>query len=210
VAHGIPLPPDPDEPARVAQAVVELVWNHVVVTSVTRDDLPDGGAAQFVSVVREIREKTYGTTVELLVPDFQGNAGALASVIDARPDVLAHNVETVPRLYPIVRPQAEYRRSLMLLQRAKSMDPSLMLKSGLMVGFGENLGEVIAVMEDLYRAGCRSLTVGQYLPPFRSHSPVKEYRNNEFFESVERTAREIGFLWVASGPLVRSSYKATI
>ena len=137
VAHGIPLPPDPDEPARVAQAVVELVWNHVVVTSVTRDDLPDGGAAQFVSVVREIREKAYGTTVELLVPDFQGNAGALSSVIDALPDVLAHNVETVPRLYPIVRPQAEYRRSL-------------------------------------------------------------------------RTAREIGFLWVASGPLVRSSYKATI
>lgn len=208
VASGSPAPPDGTEPARVAAAAAELAWRHVVVTSVTRDDLPDGGASRFARVVGELRKLPRPPSVELLVPDFAGDRNALAEVIRARPDILAHNVETVPRLYARVRPRASYERSLALLSRAHATDPSLALKSGLMVGFGEAEEEVVCVMEDLYAAGCRSVTVGQYLPPSRRHLPAEAYLPVETFEELASAARRIGFSRVASGPLVRSSYKA--
>jgi len=208
VASGHPAPPDRTEPARLAAAAAELAWRHVVVTSVTRDDLPDGGAAQFAEVVGELRQLPRPPSVELLVPDFAGDRNALAEVVRARPDILAHNVETVPRLYSRVRPRASYERSLALLSRAHATATGLALKSGLMVGFGETEREVVAVMEDLYRTGCRSVTVGQYLPPSRSHPRVAKYYSVEKFEELGDTARRIGFARVASGPLVRSSYRA--
>lgn len=208
VEPGRPSPPDPREPERVAAAAAELGWRHIVVTSVTRDDLPDGGAGQFARVAGELRKLPSSPAVELLVPDFAGNGDALAAVVAARPDILAHNVETVPRLYPEVRPGASYERSLALLSRAHGIDPVLPLKSGLMVGFGEAREEVVAVMEDLYAAGCRSVTVGQYLPPSRNHLRVREYLTIEDFEALGEAARAIGFPRVACGPLVRSSYKA--
>ncbi len=208
VASGSPAPPDGTEPARVAAAAAELSWRHVVVTSVTRDDLPDGGAAQFAHVVRELRKLPRPPSIELLVPDFAGDRDALGEVIRARPDILAHNVETVPRLYGRVRPRASYERSLSLLARAHAIAPRLALKSGLMVGFGETAEEVVCVMEDLYAAGCRSVTVGQYLPPSRDHLPVTEYLPPEAFEKLASAARRIGFPRVASGPFVRSSYRA--
>lgn len=206
VTAGMPDPPDPSEPERVANAAAELSWRHVVVTSVTRDDLPDGGAAHFAAVVRALRRKAPGAAVELLVPDFAGNVDALRCVVDAAPDILAHNVETVPRLYPVVRKGAEYDRSLDLLRRAAVMRPTLLLKSGIMVGFGETEGEAVAVFRDLFDAGCRSLTVGQYLPPSNDHLPLAEYVTPETFEALAEAARGIGFPRVLSGPLVRSSY----
>ena len=206
VTAGVPAPPDPAEPELVAKAAVQLSWRHVVVTSVTRDDLPDGGAAHFASVVRALRREAPGATVELLVPDFAGNVDALRCVVDAAPDILAHNVETVPRLYPVVRKGAGYDRSLDLLRRAAAMRPSLLLKSGIMVGFGETEEETVAVFRDLFDAGCRSLTVGQYLPPSNDHLPSAEYVTPETFEALADAARGIGFPRVLSGPLVRSSY----
>jgi lipoic acid synthetase len=175
---------------------------------VTRDDLADGGASWFAAVVREVRKRAPAAAVELLVPDFRGSFAALREVVASRPNVLAHNVETVPRLYAVVRPGAAYRRSLELLGSAHAMDPRLELKSGLMVGFGENREEVVSVMEDLYAAGCRSLTVGQYLPPSGNHLPVREYLTVGAFSELGEIARKIGFPRVAAGPLVRSSYKA--
>ena len=206
VKAGEPAPPDPSEPDRVAKAAAELSWRHVVVTSVTRDDLPDGGAAHFASVVRALRREAPGAAVELLVPDFAGNGDALRRVVDATPDILAHNVETVPRLYPAVRKGAEYGRSLDLFRRAAALRPSLPLKSGIMVGFGETEGEVTAVFRDLFAAGCRSITVGQYLPPSRDHVPLSEYVPPDRFERFAKSAHGIGFDHVLSGPLVRSSY----
>ena len=206
VPAGAPAPPDPAEPALVAKAAAELSWRHVVVTSVTRDDLPDGGAAHFAAVVRALRRGSPGATVELLIPDFAGNIDALRCVVDAVPDVLAHNVETVPRLYPVVRKGAEYDRSLDLFRRAAAMRPSLLLKSGIMVGFGETEGEVAEVFRDLFAAGCRSITVGQYLPPSRDRLPLSEYVSPERFDLLAEEARRIGFDRVLSGPLVRSSY----
>ena len=208
VESGHPAPPDLGEPARVAAAAAELGWRHVVVTSVTRDDLRGGGAAQFARVVEELRALPSPPAVELLVPDFAGDRDALAAVVAARPDVLAHNVETVPRLYPEVRPRASYERSLALLSRAHALDPGLPLKSGLMVGFGETREEVVAVMEDLFAAGCRSVTVGQYLAPSRYHPQANEYLPPEAFTELAAAARRIGFPRVACGPLVRSSYRA--
>ncbi len=208
VRAGMPGPPDPFEPTRVALAAVELGWKHVVVTSVTRDDLPDGGASQFVQVVKEIRKRAGSTSVELLVPDFGGNRETLRKVVAARPHVLAHNVETVPRLYPEFRNKAVYMRSLELLARAHAHAPRMELKSGLMVGLGETRDEVASVMEDLFCAGVRSVTLGQYLPPSRSHPPAREYLPVEAFSSLADTARKMGFTRVMSGPLVRSSYKA--
>lgn len=208
VERGSPAPPDPGEPARVAEAAAELGWRHVVVTSVTRDDLPDGGAGQFARVVEELRSAVPSAAVELLVPDFGGNAEALRTVVASRPDVLAHNVETVPRLYPAVRPQAEYRRSLDLFSRARAMDPELTLKSGLMAGLGETPGEIDDVLRDLFDVGCRSVTMGQYLPPTRNHLPVARYLSIEEFDRLGAEARRIGFSRVVSGPLVRSSYMA--
>jgi lipoyl synthase len=208
VRHGTPLPPDPSEPARVAAASAGLGWRYVVVTSVTRDDLEEGGAAQFAAVVAELRKLSPPPGVELLVPDFAGSREALRAVVEARPDVLGHNIETVPALYPSVRPRASYERSLELFSRAAGMDPGLVLKSGIMVGMGERREEVVAVMKDLYRAGCRSITVGQYLPPSRNHRRAEEYLTPGDFEALGEAAREIGFARVASGPLVRSSYRA--
>lgn len=207
VAAGAPAPPDPTEPARVAGAAAELGWRHVVATSVTRDDLPDGGAGHFARTVAALRQGAPRAAVELLVPDFGGSAESLRAVVDSAPDVLAHNVETVPRLYPAVRRGAEYGRSLALIRRAAALSPSLPLKSGIMVGFGEREEEVVAVFRDLFEAGCRLLTVGQYLPPSRSHFPAAEYIPPERFETLGNAARAIGFAKVLSGPLVRSSYK---
>jgi lipoic acid synthetase len=208
VLKGTPSSPDPYEPSRIAWAVAELEWKHVVVTSVTRDDLPDGGASHFVRVLREIRKRSPSATVELLVPDFNGNWGALREVVAARPNVLAHNMETVPRLYPEFRPGAVYTRSLDLLGHVHAWDPRMEIKSGFMVGMGEGREEVVSVLEDLRAAGCRSVTIGQYLPPSRNHPPVREYLPVEAFAELAAAARRMGFAHVASGPLVRSSYKA--
>jgi lipoic acid synthetase len=207
VSHAPPAPPDPDEPSRVAAAAAELGWTTLVVTSVTRDDLPDGGAGHFACVVSALRRLSRPPEIELLVPDFGGSREALRRVVDARPDVLAHNVETVPRLYPGVRPQGDYARSLDLLSRAREMAPDLTLKSGLMAGFGESREEVAGVLGDLYAAGCRSVTLGQYLPPGPGHVPAAEYLTPEAFAELGDAARRIGFTRVVSGPLVRSSYR---
>ncbi len=212
VAGGRPAPPDPDEPARVAAQVAALAREHglafVVVTSVTRDDLPDGGAAHFAAVLAELRGRCPGLGVELLVPDFAGDEAALAKVAEARPEVLSHNLETVPRLYGRVRHGADYGRSLKLLKRAKEMAPGLLTKSGLMLGLGETRAETLEVMTDLRGAGCEVLTLGQYLSPGPTHHPVLEYVSPEVFAFLETQARGLGFAAVAAGPFVRSSYLA--
>jgi len=208
VRPGTPDPPDPTEPSRVAAAAAELGWTHLVVTSVTRDDLPDGGAGHFAAVVQALRGLAPPPSVELLVPDFAGEAEALRTVVESGPDILAHNLETVPRLYPSVRPGASYERSLELLRRARGIDSGLVVKSGLMVGMGERRDEVISVLEALFRTGCRCVTVGQYLPPSRHHPRVYRYVPPEEFEELGEAARRIGFEQVSSGPLVRSSHRA--
>lgn len=208
VDKGAPLPPDEGEPARVAEGVRTLGLRHAVITSVTRDDLPDGGAGQFVRVLHALRDACPDTTVEVLIPDFNGDPEALAAVVAAGPDILNHNLETVPRLYPEVRPMADYRRSLDLLARAKALDPDLLTKSGIMVGLGETREEVLALFSDLVRTGCDMLTVGQYLAPSRNHHPVVEYVHPDAFDDYRRAALDAGFAHVSSGPLVRSSYLA--
>jgi lipoyl synthase len=206
VEKGIPLPSDPLEPERVAKAVQELGLHYAVVTSVTRDDLQDGGAAQFVETIRQIRELSPDTRIEILVPDFQGNTEAIERVCSARPDMFNHNVETIARLYPLVRPQARYSRSLDVLSYAARY--GLPAKSGLMLGLGESRDEVMKSLEDLRNAGCEYLTLGQYLAPSRSHLPVSRYVSPDEFEVWGRVAESMGFRGVASGPLVRSSYMA--
>jgi len=197
--------PDPSEPERVANAAAELSWRHVVVTSVTRDDLPDGGAPHFAAVVRALRREAPGTTVELLVPDFAGNADALRCVVDAAPDILAHNVETVPRLYPVVRKGAGYEPFPRSSPPRRRDAPLPVAEIRDHVGFGETEGEAVAVFRDLFDAGCRSLTVGQYLPPSKGHLPLFEYVSPERFDLFADAAR--GSASSASvGPLVRSSY----
>jgi lipoic acid synthetase len=181
---------------------------HVVVTSVTRDDLPDGGAAHFARTIQIIRQYLPDTRVEVLTPDFQGELQHLATVLQARPDVFNHNVETVPRLYRSVRPDADYPRSLGLLAQAKERAPEMLIKSGLMLGLGETLGEILEVLSDLRAAGCDIVTMGQYLMPSRKNIPVVSYIHPETFESLRKRALEMGFLHVASGPLVRSSMNA--
>ncbi|MBA2133060.1 lipoyl synthase [Capillibacterium thermochitinicola] len=208
VQKGQPEPVASDEPARVAQAVARLQLNHVVVTSVTRDDLPDGGAGQFAAVVTAIRRLNPGVTVEVLIPDFRGDPLALQKVLAVKPDVLNHNIETVPRLYPAVRPEADYRRSLTLLARVKEFAPRILTKSGVMVGLGETEDELTAVMKDLRAAGCDALTIGQYLAPSRAHHRVVAYITPAQFARYERIGRELGFRHVAAGPFVRSSYRA--
>jgi lipoic acid synthetase len=203
-------PPDPDEPRAVAGLSAELGLRYVVVTSVTRDDLPDGGAGQFAATIQAIRERCPDATVEVLVPDFQGDAAILATVLEAGPDVFNHNVETVPRLYPVVRPQADYRRSLEVLARARAARPGAPVKSGLMVGLGETRDEVLAVMRDLRAAGCDVLTIGQYLQPTRRNLPVVEYVHPDEFRRYEADGLALGFRAVFAGPLVRSSYAAEI
>ena len=182
----------------------------VVVTSVTRDDLPDGGAGHFARVIETLHRECPGVGVEVLIPDFQGLRRDLRTVVEAAPDVLNHNVETVPRLYPCVRPQADYRRSVDLLGEAKRMNPSLITKSGLMVGLGETCEEVLEVMVDLRAADCDVLTVGQYLSPSAAHLPVAEYIKPEIFENYRRQALILGFKGVAAAPFVRSSYMAEL
>ncbi len=208
VKKGKPLPVDADEPRRVAEAVRRLNLRHVVVTSVTRDDLPDGGAAQFAQTVLNIREQMPNITIEVLIPDFQGDKEAIKRVVEARPDVIGHNVETVPRLYPEVRPKADYRRSLKVLRIVKELNNEIYTKSGLMLGLGENEEEVMQVCQDLRAVGCDFLSLGQYLAPNLKAYPVKEYIHPDKFEAYKRDALSLGFLYVASGPYVRSSYLA--
>ena len=206
VEKGTPFSPDPLEPGRVAKAVQELGLHYAVVTSVTRDDLQDGGAVQFVETIRQIRTLSADIRIEVLVPDFQGNSEAIEMVCSARPDMFNHNVETVARLYPLVRPQARYSRSLDVLSSAARY--GLPVKSGIMLGLGESQNEVMKTLEDLRKAGCEHLTLGQYLAPSRSHIPVSRYVSLEEFEVWSRVAGTMGFQGVASGPLVRSSYGA--
>jgi lipoic acid synthetase len=208
VSKGRVEPVDPAEPLRLAQAVRELGLKHVVVTSVTRDDLPDGGAGHFARVIAAVRELSPEVVIEVLIPDFQGEAAALEQVAAMVPAIINHNVETVPRLYPAVRPMADYRRSLNLFRRVKGFNREIYTKSGMMVGLGETVTEVVRVLEDLREHGCDFLTIGQYLAPSKHHHPVVEYVHPDQFAKYRKIALELGFAYVASGPLVRSSYMA--
>ena len=208
VATGVPRPLEPDEPQRVADAVAKLGLNHVVITSVDRDDLPDGGAEHFARTIRAIRAAAPGTTIEVLTPDFLRKEGALEVVVEAQPDVFNHNLETVPKLYPTVRPGARYYHSLRLLDRVKQLSPSIFTKSGLMVGLGETRIEVLQVMDDLRSAEVDFLTIGQYLQPTVKHAAVDRFVTPEEFEDYARMARSKGFLLVSATPLTRSSYHA--
>lgn len=208
VAHEPPLAVDPGEADKVAAAIAELQLQHAVITSVTRDDLDDGGAAHFAAVTRAIHKRSPDCRVELLIPDLQGNLLALKCILEARPQVLGHNLETVPRLYPVARSGADYRRSLDLLAAARDIAPTIPTKSGLMLGMGEERAEVLAVMEDLHRVGCGMLTLGQYLQPTRHHLPVTRYVEPAEFDELRKAGQGIGFEHVEAGPLVRSSYHA--
>ena len=208
IATGRPEPVDTEEPRRVAETVALLGLRHAVITSVTRDDLPDGGAGAFAATIREVRRLSPSTAVEVLIPDLRGDWRALAAITEAGPDILNHNVETVPRLYRSVRPQAVYARSLELLRQAKSLRPDMVTKSGMMVGLGEEPSEIRETMVDLRGAGCDILTLGQYLRPSAKHLPVARFYSPEEFEALAAEARALGFRHVESGPLVRSSYRA--
>jgi len=208
VAHGPIGPPADAEPEKVAKAVEELGLRYVVITSVTRDDLPDGGAACFAAAIRAVRARCPDTLVEVLIPDLQGDAHALDTILEARPDILNHNIETVPRLYPVVRPEADYKRSLQLLERVHRTRPAIPTKSGLMLGLGETANEIRQTLADLHATGCCMLTLGQYLQPSKLHLPVERFVPPEEFERWREEARKIGFVEIASGPFVRSSYHA--
>ena len=208
VKHGRPAWEDREEPLRVGRAVAELGLEHVVVTSVNRDDLADGGAAHFAATVRAIRREAPGCRVELLIPDFQGDAGALETVIESRPDVLNHNTETVPRLYKVARHGGRYERTLDLFRRARRMAPSLATKSGIILGLGEARDELLATMRDLRGVDVNVLTLGQYLRPSAAHLPVARYYRPEEFAELAEAGRAMGFGHVEAGPLVRSSYHA--
>jgi lipoyl synthase len=208
VDHGRPLPVDIGEPERLAEAAKRLKLDYVFVTSVTRDDLPDGGAGHFACTIKTVRRKLPGTKVEVLVPDFQGDQDAIKTVLDAGPVVFGHNVETVPRLYPYVRPQADYRRSLEVLRQAKELTPGILTKSGLMLGMGEEKSEVLTVMRDLREARCDIFTLGQYLSPSLANYPVQNFPTPEEFTAYIAHGMGMGFKAVASAPLWRSSFKA--
>jgi lipoic acid synthetase len=208
VKTGLPGPVDQDEARRVGEAVAQMGLNHVVITSVDRDDLDDGGAQQFVDVIREIRSASPGTSVEILTPDFLRKPGAAEAVIDAKPDVFNHNLETVPRLYLSIRPGARYFHSLRLLERVKDRDPSQFTKSGIMVGLGESKEEVMQVMDDMRSAGIDFLTIGQYLQPTRKHAAIDRFVTPDEFKAYETIARSKGFLMVSASPLTRSSHHA--
>jgi lipoic acid synthetase len=208
VKTGLPGALDPDEPARVAEATAELGLAHIVATSVDRDDLADGGARHFADTIRAIRARCPQTTIEVLTPDFLRKDGALELVVEARPDVFNHNLETVPSLYLTVRPGARYFHSLRLLQRVKEIDPAMFTKSGIMVGLGEERNEILQVMDDLRSAQVDFLTVGQYLQPTRKHHEVKRFMPPDEFKSLEAVAYSKGFLMVAASPLTRSSHHA--
>jgi lipoic acid synthetase len=207
VTKGTPLAPDPEEPLHVAEAVASLGLAYAVVTSVTRDDLPDGGASHFAAVIGAIRAKSPATRVEALIPDFRGDTAALETVLAARPDVLNHNLETTESLYPAIhRPRENYRRSLGVLAAAKAR--GALTKSGLMIGLGESEADILRTFGDLRQAGCDLLTAGQYLQPTAAHPPVAKFYTPDEFAALATAARQSGFLEVVSGPLVRSSYEA--
>jgi lipoic acid synthetase len=208
VRTGLPEAVDESEPARVADAVAVMGLKHVVITSVDRDDLDDGGAGHFVAVIQAIRARAPNTTIEILTPDFLRKAGAAERVIDAKPDVFNHNLETVPRLYLTIRPGARYYHSLRLLERVKERDSAQFTKSGLMVGLGETREEIIQVLDDMRSAGIDFLTIGQYLQPTRKHAPIARYWTPEEFKGLEALAEAKGFLMVSASPLTRSSYHA--
>jgi len=208
IRTGIPAALDPQEPENVGRAVARLGLNHVVVTSVDRDDLGDGGAAHFAEVIHAIREHSPSTTIEILTPDFLRKEGAVEKIVAAKPDVFNHNLETVPSLYLNIRPGARYFHSLRLLQQVKELDPSLFTKSGLMAGLGEQRNEVLQVMDDLRAADVDFLTIGQYLQPTRKHAAIDRFVTPEEFKSYEQMAYGKGFLLVAASPLTRSSYHA--
>jgi len=208
VQTGRPGPLDPEEAEHVAQAVQAMDLKHAVITSVDRDDLPDGGASVFAAVIRRIRELQPGCTVEVLIPDFRGELEPLRTVMDERPEILNHNVETVPRLFRTIQPQCRYQWSLDVLRNAKELWPEAVTKSGIMVGLGETVDEVLNVMHDLRRIDVDILTVGQYLQPSREHAPIVRYYEPDEFEMFKERGYEMGFRWVESAPLVRSSYNA--
>lgn len=215
VDHSTPMPLSIDEPERVAQAARELNLRHVVITSVTRDDLPDGGAGHFAKTITAVKTLLKEATIEVLTPDFKGNIDDLKTVLTAMPDVFNHNIETVPSLYHIVRPQADYKRSLYILKEARLFSENvnipkkqIRIKSGLMVGLGETFDEIITVISDLYQSGCELLTIGQYMRPSKKNLPVHEYIHPDVFERYKEKALKIGFSYVASAPLVRSSMNA--
>ena len=208
VTTGVPLPVDAQEPAHVGDAVAKLGLRHVVITSVDRDDLDDGGAQHFADTINEIRKASPGTTVEILTPDFLRKDGALEVVVEARPDVFNHNLETVPRLYLPIRPGARYYHSMRLLQRVKELDPSIFTKSGIMVGLGEAREEVMQVMDDMRAADIDFITIGQYLQPTRKHAPIDRFVTPEEFENYTTLAKAKGFLMVSATPLTRSSHHA--
>ncbi|MHB0975756.1 MAG: lipoyl synthase [Candidatus Aquicultorales bacterium] len=209
VSAGVPRSVDPGEPLKAARAVEELALEYAVITSVTRDDLPDGGAAHFAAVIGAVRETIPACEVEVLVPDFGGDLSALKTVLEAGPAVLAHNIETVPRLYPGVRPRASYERSLNLIGAAKRLAPTIPAKSGIMLGLGESPDEALDVFQDLRDHGCDILTVGQYLAPSPDLLPVERYYALEEFDELREAAVVMGFARVLAGPLVRSSYRAS-
>ena len=208
VGHGVPVQPDEAEPEKVAQAVKKMGLQYVVITSVTRDDLSDGGASLFANTIQTIRALDSKTKVEVLIPDFQGSLNSFESVLKEGPDVLNHNIETVSRLYPEVRPQADYQRSLYLLKTSKESHPNVLTKSGFMLGLGENREEVLELLRDLRDAGCDLLTIGQYLQPRQDRLPVARFVPPEEFEEYKTIGEEMGFKAVASGPFVRSSFHA--
>lgn len=208
VKTGRPAPLDPEEAERVAQAVKAMDLRHAVITSVDRDDLPDGGASVFAAVIQHIRELQPGCTVEVLIPDFRGEVEPLRKVMEKRPDILNHNVETVPSLFPAIQPQCRYQWSLDVLRNAKELWSEAVTKSGIMVGLGETVDEVLSVMRDLRSVDVDILTVGQYLQPSREHAPIARYYRPEEFDMLEQRAYQLGFRWVESSPLVRSSYNA--
>jgi lipoyl synthase len=208
VAHGRPGEVDTGEPIRVAEAIHTLDLSYVVVTSVDRDDLPDGGASIFANTIRETRARLPECRIEVLIPDFQGDAQALRTVLDARPDILNHNTETVPRLYRMARSGGRYARTLELLDRSRRFAPDVPTKTGLMVGLGEEHEELVATFKDLREVGCGILTIGQYLRPTDRHAPMARYYHPDEFRALKQIALDLGFVHVESGPLVRSSYHA--
>lgn len=208
IKTGRPLPLDWQEPERVAQAVKTMNLRHVVITSVNRDERKDGGAPIFALCIERIRDLQPGCSIEVLIPDFKGDAAALQIVMDARPEILNHNVETVPRLFKRVQPQDKYPWALTTLRNAKALQPDVLTKSGIMLGLGETIDEVRAVMRDLADCGVNILTIGQYLQPSKQHLPIEEYVRPEVFAELKTFGYELGFQWVESGPLVRSSYRA--
>ncbi len=208
IKTGKPLSLDPKEPENIAKAVKELNLRHVVITSVTRDDLPDGGAEHFSNVIKEIKKTSPNCIIEVLIPDFNGKKESLLKIIEQNPDIINHNLETVKRLFPIIRHRGNYDRSLKILKWVKEISPNILTKSGIMVGLGEKIDEVFSLMEDLINVECDIFTVGQYLQPSKMNFPVKKYYTKDEFKEIEERGRKLGFKYIYVGELIRSSYNA--